>query len=226
MTMLQRLPLALAAPAAALLLAGCEAGDGAPGTDGQAESAQHDDAQEEPRDDASGEDAGEAVTTTIRDVDGQELGTVVLTSEADDTVVVEADLEGVEDAGFHGFHIHEAGECDPDDPEGAFSSAGGHFDLDGDDHGAHAGDLAPLLVTGDGRAHLAVRTDRFTLDELTAEEGTAIIVHEDPDNLGHVPDRYLAEGEEAGGPDQDTRDTGDAGDRIACGVVGEDEDGG
>jgi Cu-Zn family superoxide dismutase len=110
--------------------------------------------------------------------------------------------------GFHGFHIHTTGRCEPPD----FTSAGGHLNPTGADHGDHAGDLPSLLVNEDGRGLLAAVTDRFSLAELRDDDGSAVMVHSGRDNFANIPARY-------GGPDAETRSTGDAGSRLACGVV-------
>jgi superoxide dismutase, Cu-Zn family len=113
--------------------------------------------------------------------------------------------------GFHGFHIHAVGACEPPD----FSSAEGHLNPEGEDHADHAGDLPNLLVMEDGSAEMSVLTDRATMDDLLADDGAAFIIHADPDNHAHIPERYADE------PDEETLETGDAGDRLACGVVTE-----
>lgn len=151
------------------------------------------------------------VEVPMQDSDGADVGRVVLAASGDGTVVVDALLRDLE-PGWHGFHVHTDPECDPDAPDGAFTTAGGHYAPDGGEHPEHAGDLPPLLARADGRAQTRVVTDRFTVDDLTAA-GAAVVVHAQPDNLAHVPDRYDTT------PDQQTRDTGDAGDRAACGVV-------
>ncbi len=161
----------------------------------------------------SGDDSTEV---TAHDTDGNEVGTVTFEQADDDNVAITADMDGLS-PGFHGFHIHETGECDADADDGPFATAGGHVAPDGQDHPDHAGDLPPLLVTEDGTAHLTTETDRFTMEDLADDDGSAVMVHSDPDNFANVPDRYLDE--EA--PDEDTRDTGDAGDRDACGVIAE-----
>jgi superoxide dismutase, Cu-Zn family len=79
-------------------------------------------------------------------------------------------------------------------------------------HGAHAGDLPSLLVTEDGEATLATATDRFSIADLRDADGSAVMVHSGADNFANIPARY-------GGPDQETLSTGDAGSRLACGVV-------
>ena len=95
---------------------------------------------------------------------------------------------------------------------GDFLSAGAHLNPDDTDHPDHAGDLPSLLVMDNGEATLAATTDRFTIDDLLDEDGTAFMVHSEADNFAHIPDRYDE-------PDQDTLDTGDAGDRLACAVI-------
>jgi Cu-Zn family superoxide dismutase len=110
--------------------------------------------------------------------------------------------------GFHGFHIHTTGRCDRPD----FTTAGGHFNPAGASHNAHAGDLPSLLVNGDGKAILAAVTDRFSISDLRDADGSAVMVHSGPDNFANIPPRY-------GTPDEETRNTGDSGSRVACGVV-------
>lgn len=170
--------------------------------------------------DASTEDSdtttGDGTTLTLLGADGAQMGTVQL-SEVSDGLRVQATVEGLPGGDFHGFHFHETADCDPDDPEGPFMSAGGHLNPDGDTHADHAGDMPPLLARDDGTASAQIVTDRVTLDELRA--GAALIVHADRDNQGNIPDRYTAEDADTPGPDEDTLATGDAGDRLACAVV-------
>jgi Cu-Zn family superoxide dismutase len=149
----------------------------------------------------------------LRDQAGGPVGVVKLTQEGRrDKVQVRAVAFNLP-AGFHGFHVHTVGECVP-----PFTSAGGHYNPTGADHGDHAGDMPVLLVNEDGSAELRFTTDRFTVRELFDADGSAIIVHADRDNLAHIPDRYTnAEG--GSGPDSATLATGDAGARHACGVV-------
>jgi superoxide dismutase, Cu-Zn family len=114
--------------------------------------------------------------------------------------------------GFHGFHVHTTGVCDP---AAQFSTAGGHLDL-GMGHlpdGSMAGDLTNLYVKADGTGMLSLRVDQFAVSDLLANGGRAVVVHADPDNFRNIPDRYAVT------EDQTTLDTGDAGGRIACGVI-------
>ena len=77
----------------------------------------------------------------------------------------------------------------------------------------HSGDLPSLLVNQDGTGALEAATDRFDVDDLLAGSGTAVIVHAGPDNFANIPSRY------APAPDATTLATGDAGARVACGVI-------
>jgi Cu-Zn family superoxide dismutase len=156
----------------------------------------------------------------VRDVAGTVLGTVVL-QQSGGKLVVGGRLAGLS-AGFHGFHMHAVGVCDPraTDPAGAvvpFLSAGGHLNPAGTTHGNHAGDLPLLLVTRDGVATSVTETDAVTLAQIFDADGAALIVHALPDNYANIPARYSAAG--VPGPDAATLATGDSGGRVACGVI-------
>ncbi|KUG57634.1 MULTISPECIES: superoxide dismutase family protein [Kocuria] len=156
----------------------------------------------------------------LQDAQGNEVGTVAF-SEVSAGTEVRAEVQGLE-PGFYGLHVHETGLCEPDssapgDPgrTGAFLSAGGHLGKDDAEHPGHAGDLTALYVTEGGLGSLTTVTDRFGVQDLvTDDDGSAVMIHSGPDNYANVPERYAP-----GGPDQDTLGTGDAGSRLACGVV-------
>ncbi|QQK80929.1 superoxide dismutase family protein [Salicibibacter cibi] len=152
----------------------------------------------------------------LHDENEERVGTVSFNERDGDTRIT-AEAENLE-PGFHGFHIHEEGICEPDAEEGPFDTAEGHYAPEDNEHGEHAGDLPPLYVKEDGTADMSIEVDRFTPDELVEEE-TAMIIHSDPDNFAHIPDRYTSEEQDESGPDEDTLDTGDAGDRVACAVI-------
>jgi Cu-Zn family superoxide dismutase len=156
-----------------------------------------------------------AVRVQLVGVDGSTAGWVML-HEVHDKVVVSGLAQGLT-PGFHGFHIHAVGVCDPAAPTGPFTTAGGHHNPTLLNHGDHAGDMPPLLATGDGRAYTSFATDRFTLDSLRDVDGSAVMVHAGRDNLANIPTRYTAGG--VPGPDATTLSTGDAGGRVACGVI-------
>lgn len=160
----------------------------------------------------AGAGAPNAQVVDVRDQAGESVGVVKLLQKGG-KVEVRADLHGLP-AGFHGFHVHAVGECSP-----PFTSAGGHNNPTGDTHGDHAGDMPVLLVNEDGTAQAQFTTDRFTLRGLVDEDGSAVIVHEAPDNLANIPDRYHSHTEDVYGPDSATLAVGDAGGRLACGVI-------
>ena len=150
------------------------------------------------------------VTADMIAADGSPAGRVTFT-EAGGRVTVEARLTNLP-PGFHGFHIHASGKCERGTPP--FTSAGGHMVLGEQAHPTHAGDQPVVLVMSDRSADIRFTTDRYKLSDLQAAEGRAVIVHALPDNYSNVPTRYVRQ------PDATTLATGDAGDRIACGVVG------
>ncbi len=152
--------------------------------------------------------------------DGTEVGSVTWTQGAG-TVTVEVSVHGLP-PGFHGFHVHAVGEC-----VAPFTSAGPHLNPGGTTHPDHAADQPVLLVNADGAGSATFSTDRYAVADIV---GAAVIVHANPDNYANIPDRYQAPGPSASpatsaqpvmvpGPDAATRATGDAGPRIACGVI-------
>jgi superoxide dismutase, Cu-Zn family len=157
---------------------------------------------------------------TVRDATGAVLGTVTLRQVRSNVVQVAVSLTKLT-AGFHGFHIHTIGVCNPADVDAngnpaPFTTAGGHFNPAGVNHGQHAGDLPSLLVTQTGTDAVVEVTDRFTVNSLFDADGSAVIVHALPDNLANIPPRYSTA---AGpGPDAATLATGDSGGRTGCGV--------
>ncbi len=155
------------------------------------------------------------VELAMVDAEGTDVGTVTLIPE-DGGTRIEAEVDGLE-PGFHGFHVHDVGVCDPDAPDGPFTTATGHYVGGGGTHGEHDGDMPSLFVAQDGTASLSATLDTFTVEELTADDGAAVMIHAGPDNFANIPDRYTSA--EAAGPDDMTNSTGDAGARAACGVV-------
>jgi len=160
---------------------------------------------------------------TVRNAAGATLGTVTILSVGGKLIVTGA-LTGVA-PGFHGFHIHSVGICDPlavDPATGAvspFFTAGGHLNPGGTTHGHHAGDLPSLLVASDGTVASASQTDAVTLAQIFDADGSAFIVHAGPDNSANIPTRYVSSATGVAGPDAATLATGDSGSRFGCGVI-------
>lgn len=149
---------------------------------------------------------GLTATATLQGApeDADFSGTITVTPEGNGVRVV-ADVRGVDRDGRHGFHVHETGECSHGEGSGHFTSAGGHFNPNNAEHtcpptaSRHAGDLGNIEITnGTGRAD--VTTDLLTLSGPNSVVGKAIILHANED-------------------DCQTQPTGNAGDRLACGVV-------
>ncbi|MFQ6673162.1 MAG: superoxide dismutase family protein [Fidelibacterota bacterium] len=103
------------------------------------------------------------------------------------TVLVKVEIRGLVAGSVHGVHLHEMGTCEPD-----FKASGGHFDpgpygMSNPDanHPFHMGDLPNLVADENGVAVLEYRTSRVTLSpgplSLFDEDGSAVIVHVDPD---------------------------------------------
>ena len=147
--------------------------------------------------------AADKASAVLKDANGTEVGNVTLT-KTPSGVLLSLDLTALP-AGEHAFHIHAVGKCEPPD----FKSAGPHFNPDETKHGLmnpegpHAGDMPNLHVPADGKLQIEVLNPTVTLSEEAAlldEDGSAIVIH-------------------AGADDYKTDPAGNAGDRIACGVV-------
>jgi Cu-Zn family superoxide dismutase len=145
--------------------------------------------------------AADKATAVLKDANGKEVGKVTLIA-VPTGVLLDADLTAVP-PGDHAFHIHAIGKCEPPD----FKSAGGHFNPEEDKHGLmneagpHAGDLPNIHVPENGKLHIEVLNQRVSLsDGLLDDDGSALVIHQGPD-------------------DYKTDPAGNAGPRIACGVI-------
>lgn len=128
-------------------------------------------------------------------------GTVHLQEMADGSVEVQVDLTGVPQ-GVHGFHIHEFGNCADNG-----NAAGGHFNPMSMPHSSpdatshHAGDFGNVTAGANGEVHTRFTTRSVTVSPgQSSAVGKAVILHANPDDLVTQP-------------------TGNAGGRIACGVI-------
>lgn len=161
----------------------------------------------EPAAAAPAEPAAPAAAATavvkLQSVAGKNVnGSVVFTQEGDQVHVI-ADVAGVEPPGNHGFHLHQTGDCSAPD----FTSAGGHFNPGNTPHACpgddirHGGDFGSILIKPDGTGTLDITTDLLTVDDgPLGVLGKAVILHEGEDDCVTQP-------------------TGNAGARLACGVV-------
>ncbi|KAG0274787.1 Superoxide dismutase [Cu-Zn] [Linnemannia exigua] len=144
----------------------------------------------------------------FRSNDKNVTGTIHFTQENEAAPVhVKAELAGLA-PGLHGFHIHEFG----DNTNGCMS-AGGHFNPHGLTHGApaaqirHAGDLGNITAGADGKATFDKTDSQLKLIGHHSIIGRTVVVHEGEDDLG------------LGGHELSPT-TGNAGGRLACGVIG------
>ncbi len=166
----------------------------------------------------------DSLTTQLNDPNGTKVATAKFDfNQGYVTITIETTGTGQLSPGFHGVHIHSVGKCEahsvaPTGGEpGDFLSAGGHFMPRGEHQG---GDLTSLQVRKDGGALLETTTDGFTKADLLGGAGTSIVIHAGSDNFGNIPaDRYN-QVNGSPGADQTTMSTGDAGKRVACGVIG------
>jgi Cu-Zn family superoxide dismutase len=168
-----------------------------------------------------------SITTHLKAPDGTQVAIAEFDfTSSHVTVRIETVAVGVLAPGFHGVHIHKVGKCESNSvaptggPPGDFMSAGGHFQAAGHAAEPASGDLTSLEVRSDGTGMLLTTTDAFTMDDLMAGEKTAIIIHAGADNFANIPPDRYNQVNGAPGPDQMTMSTGDAGKRVACGVIG------
>jgi len=139
------------------------------------------------------------------DQNGKEIGTATL-SQTPSGVLIDVEIRGLP-PGPHAFHVHEKGVCDA---PGKFTSAGGHYNVGGKQHGysmtggPHAGDMPNQFAGPDGVLRAQVLNPNVTLGTgngtLFGPDGTALVVHAKLDDYRSQP-------------------AGDAGDRIACAII-------
>jgi superoxide dismutase, Cu-Zn family len=150
--------------------------------------------------------AKNALVVPIKTSTGEDAGTATFTQDKS-KLSIKLDLKNLP-VGEHAVHIHAKPLCDAPD----FKTAGGHFNPENKQHGTlnpmghHAGDLPQNVIIGEGHVGQATfKVDYLSLDpaspnSIIANGGTAIVVHEKADDMKTDP-------------------TGNAGNRIACGVI-------
>ncbi|HWM21144.1 MAG TPA: superoxide dismutase family protein [Ilumatobacteraceae bacterium] len=164
--------------------------------------------------------------TTLRDASGQVIGTVKFV-DANGLTEVRVEVRkgsAVASDAFHGFHIHanaDAAGCVADAAQPSntwFTAVGGHWKSGIQTHGQHVGDMPSVFVNTDGGAVTRFTISRIPLGEL---DGKAVVLHAGADNSGNVPNGPAADQYTANSADAvtKTQNTGNAGDRIACGVI-------
>ena len=140
----------------------------------------------------------------IKPTEGNSISGEVHFSEGFGEVKIVARIQGLPPNSEHGFHIHEYGDCRAPNA----SSAGGHYNPTGHQHGGpesdakHVGDLGNLKSNKKGEANLKITIRGMSLlGSVSPVLGRGVIVHKNPDDLISQP-------------------TGGAGDRIGCGIIG------
>jgi Cu-Zn family superoxide dismutase len=171
--------------------------------------------------------SGEKLTAELKSADGTTVATADIEFAGGfATVTVQTTTPGKLTPGFHGLHIHAVGKCEANSvaptggAPGDFNSAGAHFQKTGHTGHPASGDLTSLQVRQDGTAKLVTTTDAFTAEDLLGGAKTAIIIHEKADNFANIPPERYQQVNGAPPPDETTMATGDAGKRVACGVIG------
>jgi superoxide dismutase, Cu-Zn family len=139
----------------------------------------------------------------LKDQQGKVVGTVLLI-DTPHGLLLRGALMGLP-PGTHAIHFHETGKCEP-----PFKSSGGHFNPSKKNHGMldpgglHAGDLPNLVIPKNGKLEFELFAEDLTLADgpntVLDADGTALVVHAKADDYKSQP-------------------AGDAGDRIACGVI-------
>jgi Cu-Zn family superoxide dismutase len=148
--------------------------------------------------------AAQSATAPLKDSGGKEVGSANLT-QTPHGVLINLSVKGLP-PGEHAFHVHAVGKCEP-----PFTSAGGHFNPTNKKHGMlaaegyHAGDMPNLHVPQSGDLTVEMVNTNITLEKgkpnsVFDADGSAIVVHASSD-------------------DYKTDPTGEAGGRIACGVI-------
>ena len=147
--------------------------------------------------------AATSAVAQLRNTMGNSASGTVNFLQSGNKVQVSGEIRGLKPNAEHGFHVHEKGDCSSSDG----SSAGGHFNPDGQAHGNpgaavhHAGDLAGLKSDATGVARFSFESATIAVGSGSGNVvGRSLIVHSDPD-------------------DYTTQPTGNSGGRLACAVI-------
>jgi len=131
-------------------------------------------------------------------------GKILMLQSPGGPTLIKGRISGL-DKGQHGFHIHEFGDLSK-----GCESAGAHYNPDGVDHGdldkGHVGDLGNISADDSGVAEFTIVAKRVDLTGERSVVGRSIVIHKDQDDLGK-------------GGDAESLKTGNAGDRLACGII-------
>lgn len=152
-----------------------------------------------------GKPTGKVAYATLNPTQGSTAKGTVKFIQLDEGVKVVAEIEGI-DPGEHGFHIHEFGDCSAPDAK----SAGGHFNPHNTLHGSpldlprHVGDLGNVAANKNGKAIYQYVDFLIKLEGPDSIIGKSVIVHKDRDDFTSQP-------------------SGNAGARLACGLIIEGE---
>ena len=138
---------------------------------------------------------------TLINLAGENMGRANIRLTPSGKVLITVSASGLT-PGWHALHVHETGTCDP---ATQFKSAGGHL-ADGKEHGVlveggpHPGDLPNQMVQESGQMVAEIFADDLTAELLFDADGSAMLIH-------------------SGRDDYQSQPAGDAGDRVACGVL-------